>query len=536
MTQRQPESTSAFRDVDSEHGQSATHSSRSGSQPEQRSLFDDVVEQSVAGVTAQSPAGISSFIDGTLPDADAINFWFGNIREQVSQQGFAQWKLSAEQRLVREIAEIDHIVGQQLNAVLHHERFQALESAWRGLHMVVLSAHAERSRQVRVRVLNLPWREVQRDFERANEFDNSQLFKKVYEDEFGTPGGIPFSVLIGNYEIHPRPSKAHPHDDVSILGHLAGIAGAAFCPFVCGASPSMFGVDDFTELQHTQDLGRGFQLPEFVKWRSLRSEDEARFLGVALPRILMREPHKQEDTEGFCFAEDVAGPNAKKYLWGNAAFAWAGVVIRSFAQTGWLAEIRGTERNRDGGGLVGNLPNISFGTDRDGVALRSSTDLIVTDQQESELAKLGFLPLCQCHDTQYSAFYSSQSIQKPATYDSAVATANANISSMLQYMLCVSRFSHYLKVIARDIVGSATEPEEMQTKLDSWIKNYVTPDDSARPEVKARRPLRQAEVNVNRDPGKPGAFQCTFSLLPHYQLDDLSASIRLQTTFSKREN
>ncbi|MCA9128723.1 MAG: type VI secretion system contractile sheath large subunit [Planctomycetales bacterium] len=499
-------------------------------------FLDQVIEQAVDSSTTRTDARMAGIVDGSLSDEEVLRLWFGNLEERVAQLGFANWKRAVSRRLTHDTAEIDQLLSDQLNAVLHHPRFQELESAWRGLAMTVEAAHQERTGQIRVRMLNVSWREIHRDFERANEFDGSQLFKKIYEDEFGTPGGIPFSVMIGNYEIHPRPTAAHPQDDVAVLRHLAGVAAAAFCPFVCGAAPSMFGVDSFLDLQATKDLSRGFQLAEFLKWRSLRKEDEARFVGIALPRILMREPYKLEDTEGFCFTENVVAEHVDNYLWGNAAFAWATVLIRAFAQTGWLADIRGTERNREGGGLVTGLPTVPFGTDREGVALRSSTDLLVTDQQEAELAKLGFLPLCQCHDTEYAAFYSSQSIQTPATYDSAVATANANISSMLQYMLCVSRFSHYLKVIARDIIGSATEPEEMRTRLDAWIKDYVTPDDSARPEVKARRPLRQAEVSVVRDPGKPGTFMCTFSLLPHYQLDDLSASIRLQTTFSKRDS
>ncbi len=506
------------------------------------SMFDEVLQSPVAGVDLESQPktdfrGIfSDFIAGNLTVERALRLWFGEVRQQVSEQGFEQWKRSAAFRMSLAIAEIDRILDEQLNAVLHAPRFQALEASWRGLQMVINSAQDEETRQVRVRVLNVSWREVQRDFERASEFDNSQLFRKIYEDEFGSPGGIPFSMLIGDYEIHPRPTPDHPYDDVAVLGHMAGVAAAAFCPFVCGAAPSLFGVDNFYDLEHTKDLARGFQLPEFVKWRALRRSEEARFIGIAMPRILMREPYETKDTTGFCFKEDVAALDARNYLWGNAAYAWAGVLIRSFARTGWLADIRGTERNRDGGGIVSNLPSISFGTDRMGVGRRSSTDLIVTDQQEATLAKLGFLPLCHCHDTEYAAYYSSQSIQLPATYDSPVATANANISSMMQYMLCVSRFAHYLKVIARDVVGSATEPEEMQTILDRWVKEYVTPDDSARPEVKARRPLRQAEVSITQDPGRPGTFQCTFSLLPHYQLDDLTASIRLQTTTTKRDN
>ncbi len=489
-----------------------------------------------AAAAAPAASQLQQFLRGRLSTEESLQLWFGDVSGQVAHQGFPQWKRTAALQLSRDIAEIDHLLSQQLNAVLHHPRFQALEASWRGLEMLVDATRAEGTRQIRVRLLNVSWKEVQRDFERANEFDNSNIFRKVYEDEFGTPGGIPYSLLVGDYEIHPRPTAEHPYDDIATLGHMAGVAAAAFCPFVCAASPSMFGVDNFLDLQHTQDLARGFRLPEFVKWRSLRKREDARFVGLAMPRILMREPYRQQETKGFCFAEDVSANHVGNYLWGNAAYAWAGVLIRTFSQTGWLADIRGTERNREGGGLVVNLPSVSFGTDRDGVGLRSSTDLIVTDQQESSLAKLGFLPLCQCHDTDYAAFYSSQSIQEPTAYDSPVATANANISTMLQYMLCVSRFAHYLKVIARDIVGSAIEPEEMQSTLDSWIKQYVTPDDSARPEVKARRPLRQAEIAVVREPGRAGSYQCTFSLLPHYQLDDLSASIRLQTTMQRREN
>lgn len=500
------------------------------------SLLDQVFQQALAeSNTEASSARLDDFIQGKLDSKQALELWFGDVRAQSEQVGFAEWKKNAARRLSYQIGEIDRVVTLQLNEVIHAKRFQSLESSWRGLHMLTESAHAEGSRQVRVRFLNVSWREVQRDFERASDFDNSELFRRIYEDEFGAPGGIPYSVLIGDYEIHPRPTPEHPFDDVAILGDMAGVAAAAFCPFVCGASPALFGVDDFLELQHTQDLKRGFLLPEFVKWRSMRQLEDARFVGIALPRILMRAPYRPEQTTGFCFREDVSVNHLRNYLWGNAAFAWGCVLIRSFSRTGWLADIRGTERNRDGGGMVANLPSVSFGTDRNGVALRSSTDLIVTDKQEAEFAKLGFLALSQCHDTEYAAYYSSQSIQEPAAYDNEVATANANISTMLQYMLCVSRFSHYLKVIARDMVGSATEPEELQSKLDSWVKRYVTPDEHATPETKARLPLRQATVSVVRDPGMPGSFQCKFSLLPHYQLDDLSASIRLQTTMRGRD-
>lgn len=487
------------------------------------------------------PAGsdglFQQFTSGQLSNSDALRLWFGNYRLEIEKQGFQDWKSIACLRLSHYIAEIDRAISEQLNLVLHHPRFQQLEASWRGLQLLVNSVAAERARGITsivVRVLNISWREIHRDFERAIEFDSSQLFKKIYEDEFGTPGGIPYSVMIGDYEIHPRPTADHPFDDIAILGHLAGVAAAAFCPFVCGAAPAMFGVNSFSELEHTKDLARGFDLTEFVKWRSLRRTEDARFVGIALPRILLRGPYAQEDTPGFCFTEEVSGPTPASYLWGNAAYAWGTVLVRTFAECGWFADIRGTDRNRDGGGLVAGLPSIGYSTDRPGVVSRTSTDLIVTDRQESELSKLGFLPLCQCYDTEFCAFYSSQSMQEPAKYDDAEATANANLSSMLQYMLCVSRFAHYLKVLARDEIGSVTEPSDLQDRLDRWIKQYVTPDQNAKMESKAKRPLRKAEVTVTSEPEKPGSYQLIFRLLPHYQLDDLSVSIRLQTTETKR--
>lgn len=511
-------------------------------------LLEEIVASTQQGVADASTAASSTnsaanpavpleaFLNDRLSPQKLLELWFGDFETSIRERGFEPWKTQAARVLTCQIAEIDRLLADQLNETLHHPRFQALEAAWRGVEMLINATSDEGSEAVRIRLLNLSWRELQRDFERHSEFDQSQIFKKIYEEEFGSPGGVPYGVLVGNYEIHPRPAADHPFDDIAVLEEMAGVAAAAFCPFVCAASPSLFGVDDFRELERTSDLAKGFLLPEFVKWRSLRNQEDARFVGVAMPRIIMRKPYETLDTHGFVFKEDVTAAHQDKYLWGNAAFAWATVLVRSFARSGWLADIRGVERNRDGGGLVTDLPALSFATDRPGVALRPSTDLVVTDQQEAELAKLGFLPLAQCHDTEYSAFYSSQSIQAPKKYDSDVATANASISTMLQYMLCVSRFAHYLKVIARDRVGAATEPEELQAELDGWIKQYVTPDDTARPDVKARRPLRQAEISVTKEPGKAGSYQCKFSLLPHYQLDDLSAAIRVQTTLDHRKD
>lgn len=466
--------------------------------------------------------------------------WLQLVRRLSGEQYhlYSQWKTEVASALTHLVAELDELISEQVNEVLHHRRFQRLEAAWRGLRLVLDAVVEERGRgasNIIVRVLSVTWREIHRDFERAVEFDSSHLFKKIYEEEFGTAGGLPFGVMIGDYEVQPRPTGEHPFDDMAILENMAGVAAAAFCPFVCSASPAMFGVDSFAELEHTKDLRRGFQLAEFVKWRSLRRLEDARFIGLAIPRIVLRSPYAIGDSEGFCFVENSAGKQPDCFLWGSAAFAWATVLVRAFSESGWLADIRGSERNRDGGGLVTRLPLVPFDSCRPEVSRRSCVDLIVTDLQEAELSRLGFLSLCQCFDSPYCAFYSSQAIQEPMTYDDPLATNNAKLSGMLQYILCVSRFSHYLKVLARDAIGSVNEPEELERILDRWVKQYVTPDEDARPESKAKRPLRSAEIEVTRHPERPGTYQLIFRLLPHYQLDDLSVSIRLQTTEAKSE-
>lgn len=472
---------------------------------------------------------LGRFLAGEMSVAEALALWLSKGLPARPIVDPAAWKRAALQELAWHVARIDRVISSQLNEVLHHPRFQKLESGWRGLRMLVDAGSAGGRNQTVIRMLGVSWKEIQRDFERATEFDSSELFRKVYEHEFGAPGGLPFGTMICDYEIHPRPTSEHPFDDLAILGKMAGVAAAAFCPMVFGASPALFGVDNFLPLEREVNLAAGFQGPEFVKWRSLRKSEDSRFVGLALPRILMREPWRLQDSKGFCFVEDVSGREIDGYLWGNAAFAWGQVLIRCFQESGWLADIRGTDRNTEGGGLVTGLPQIPFATDRRGVAFRPSTDLVITDRQEAEFSRLGFLPLCQCHDSPYAAFYGSQSIQESASYDSDAATTNARISAMLQYMLCTSRFAHYMKVIARDLVGSHSEPDQLQDLLDRWVKEYVTPDSDATPEARARRPLREAEVMVTRDPGKPGSFVCKFSLLPHYQLDELNASIRLQT-------
>lgn len=456
----------------------------------------------------------------------ALSAWLGVEPSEFSRQSLVRI-------LNRDVALIDELLGDQINAIIHAPPFQKLEAAWRGLEYLAKVAEQEGDRErIRIRFLDVSWREVERDLERAIEFDTSELFKKIYENEFGVAGGKPFGVMIGNYEIQPWPSKGHPHRDIDTLKKLSGIAAAAFCPFIAGVSPIMFGLDDFTGLEGVENIRGGFSQAEFTEWNAFRQTEDARFVGLAMPRVLMRLPYETNDAraDGFCFKEEVTDRDRSGFLWGNAAFAFGEVMIRAFAQCGWLAQIRGVQRNVTGGGLVTGLPVQSFGTDKSGVIPKSSTDTMITDRQESELSNLGFLPLVHCHDTEFSAFYSTQTVQKPKEYQDSASTQNAKISSMLQYILCSSQFAHYLKVLARDKVGTFQEMSELQMFLHNWIYEYVTPDDKARAETKASRPLRSAEVLLREDPAQPGRYLVTFKLWPHYQLDDLVASIRMKTT------
>jgi type VI secretion system ImpC/EvpB family protein len=488
--------------------------------------------------TRAPPGLLDSFLQARTV-RDALRQWLGTDefpeREEVAR------------RLNRDIAQIDQLLNEQLNAVLHAPSFQKLEASWRGLrHLVQRAAEEGEEAEVRVRILNVTWRELERDFERAIEFDQSQLFRKVYEDEFGRPGGTPFGLLLGDYEIHPRISSDHPQNDVNVLRHIAQVAAASFCPFVAATNPSMFAVDSFSDLELTLDHERTFSQLDYLQWNNLRRMEESRFVGLVLPRILMRLPYEvdcseefrnhPEQVRRFQFQEDVRGPDRAKYLWGNAAYAFGGVVIRAFANSGWFADIRGVQRNMEGGGLVTGLPIHSFGTDKLGVAVKSSTEVVVTDTLEKHLSELGFMPLCDCHDTEFSAFYSTHSVQKPNRYDRADANRNAEISARLQYMLCVSRFAHYIKVLARSKVGAYHEAQDFEHFLHDWLFRYVTSDSEATMETKSRRPLRDARVQVTDTPGKPGAFQCVMHLSPHFELDQVVASVRLATELSPLRN
>ncbi|MBN1851492.1 MAG: type VI secretion system contractile sheath large subunit [Pirellulales bacterium] len=503
----------------SELGAAGTDADR---RPHQRSLLDQLIEAGHVS-TSDREQRLGQFLRA-ITVGQALTLWFGVPASSLEVDTICR-------HLGRAIVSIDRLLNDQINEILHHPHFQVLEAAWRGLDYLVDQASKNADPKIEIRVLDISWNELESDLERASNFDRSQLFQKVYEQEYGQAGGSPFGLFIGNYEIHPWPSEGHPHDDITTLSRVAGVMAAAFCPFIAAASPTLFGIDDFSQLELVHDLVSGFQERGFIRWRSFRETEDARFIGLVLPRVLMRLPYKLDESriDRFCFTEDVASADRRKYLWGNAAYAFGEVVMRSFANTGWLAEIRGARPDANWGGLVTGLPVHSFGTDRIGIATKSSTEIMIAENQERDLSYLGFIPLIPCHDTEYSAFYSNSSVQKPAQYDRPAATQNARLSSMLQYTLCVSRFAHYLKVIARNKMGSFADPEQLERLLHDWIVQYVVDDDKAPPETKARRPLREARIEVHKDPARPGHYRCMFHLRPHYQLDNLTAAISLRT-------
>lgn len=435
---------------------------------------------------------------------------------QVAEGAMAPSK-SAEATINARIAQIDKLISDQLNEVMHHPDFQKLEASWRGLHYLVYNS--ETSERLRIRVMNISKKDLLKDFERASEFDQSALFKKIYEEEFGMFGGSAYGALIGDYEFSNHPQ------DLSLLEELSHVAAAAHAPFLSAADPGLFNLESFTDIGQPRDLAKIFQSVEYAKWKSFRDSEDSRYVALTVPHILMRLPYGRETkpVEAFNFEEDVSGLDHGKYLWGNAAYALGTRLTDAFAKYGWTAAIRGVE----GGGLVEGLPTHTFKTDDGEVALKCPTEVAITDRREKELADLGFVPLVHCKGTDYAAFFSTQTANKPKVYDTDFANANARLSSQLQYILAVSRFAHYLKSIMRDKVGSFMTRKNAEDFLNRWISNYVLLDDDAGQEAKSQYPLREARVEVAEQPGKPGAYRAVAFLKPHYQLDELTISLRL---------
>jgi type VI secretion system protein ImpC len=468
----------------------------------ERSLLDQIVEE---GRLARDPSARERGKD--------------LVKEFVHQvlEGSMTVSKDAEMMIAARIAQIDHLVSLQLNEVLHAPQFQKLEGTWRGLKYLL--DQSETSDKLKIKVLNVTKKELLRDLQRAPEFDQSAMFKKVYEEEYGIFGGAPFGALVGDYEFGRGP------EDIELLEKVAQVASAAHAPFLTATSPEMLNMDSFTAIDAPRDMAKIFDSSEYAKWKSFRQSEDSRYVGLCLPHVLMRLPYGKNGVQidGFNYEEGVDGTDHDKYLWGNAAYALGARLTQAFAQYGWCAAIRGVE----GGGLVEGLPTHTFTTDSGDVALKCPTEAPITDRREKELADLGFIPLVHCKGTDYAAFFSVQSGQKAKVYDSEAANANARLSTQLPYILAISRFAHYLKSMMRDKLGSFMSRTECERFLNQWIVNYVTPDDSAAPSVKASHPLRDARIEVSEVPGKPGVYRAVSFLRPHFQLDELSVSLRL---------
>jgi type VI secretion system protein ImpC len=419
------------------------------------------------------------------------------------------------------VAEIDRKLSEQINLIIHHEDFKALEGTWRGLHYLV--TNTETDEKLKIRVMNISKKDAGRTLRKfkGTAWDQSPLFKKIYEEEYGTPGGAPYGCLIGDY------SFDHSPPDVDMLLSMSQISSASHTPFIAAAAPTLMNMDTWQELMDPRDITKIFQTPDYAAWRSLRNSEDSRYIGLTMPKTLSRLPYgaKTNPVEDFDFEEDTEGADHSKYVWSNAAYAMGANINRAFKLHGWCARIRGSES----GGMVEELPVHTFPTDDGGVDMKCPTEIAITDRREAELAKAGLMPLSHWKNTDYAVFVGAQSLQKPQVYDDPDATANANLAARLPYLFATCRFAHYLKCIVRDKIGSFKEREDMERWLNKWIMNYVTADPNASEEVKSEYPLAAAEVTVAEVAGNPGYYTSKFFLRPHFQLEGLTVSLRLVT-------
>jgi type VI secretion system protein ImpC len=457
------------------------------------------------------------------PKSDEAKSAVEQAVQTLAQQALAQTQLIGKDTLKTiesMIAALDQKLSEQINLILHHADFQKLEGAWRGLHYLV--NNTETDEMLKIKVMNISKQDLGKTLKRykGTAWDQSPLFKRMYEEEFGMFGGEPFGCLVGDYYF----DQSAP--DVELLGEMAKIAAAAHAPFIAGASPSVMQMDSWQELSNPRDLTKIFTTPEYAAWRSLRESDDSRYIGLAMPRFLSRLPYgaRTNPVEAFNFEEDTGAAAHERYTWANAAYAMAMNINRSFKEYGWCSRIRGIES----GGAVEGLPAHTFPTDDGGVDMKCPTEIAISDRREAELAKNGFMPLVHRKNSDFAAFIGAQSLQKPAEYDDPDATANANLAARLPYLFATCRFAHYLKCIVRDKIGSFKERDEVQSWLQDWILQYVDGDPAHSSEsTKARKPLAAAEVLVEEDESNPGYYSSKFFLRPHYQLEGLTVSLRL---------
>ncbi|MGE5451687.1 MAG: type VI secretion system contractile sheath large subunit [Acidobacteriota bacterium] len=476
---------------------------QTGALLESVSLLDDIVSQSKVAKNDTEHARAKDLITELVKEV---------------MQGTVTVSDNLSATIDARIAELDQLLSMQLSEVMHAPEFQKLESSWTGLHY--LCKQTSTGEQMKIKVFNATKKELVKDFKTAIDFDQSALFKKVYEEEFGTFGGAPFATLVGDYEI------GRGAEDMYFIEQMSHVAAASHAPFISSASAEIMGLESFTDLGKPRDMSKVFDTVEYAKWKSFRESEDSRYVALTLPRFLGRlpfDPKEGNTTEGFNYVESVDGTNHDKYLWVNAAYAFGARLTAAFENYGWCAAIRGVE----GGGLVEDLPTHTFKTDDGEVALKCPTEIAITDRREKELSDLGFVPLVHCKNTDYAAFFGAQSVQKSKKYDNPAANANAALAAQLQYIFSVCRIAHYLKAMMRDKIGSFASAGNVETFLNSWIGQYVLADDSASHEAKAKYPLREASIEVQEVPGRPGTYRAVAFVRPHFQLDELSVSLRL---------
>lgn len=482
-------------------------------------------EQAATGGTALSEADdFSSLLKQSFkPRSERAATEVENAVNTLVQQALADTSLIKDDVLdtIDEmIARLDEKLSAQVNEILHNETFQQIESAWRGLHYLVNNSETDAT--LKLRVMNVSKQELYRDLRLYPDakWDQSPLFKAIYEQEFGQLGGQPYGALVGDYHFD------HSAVDIRLLRDLGKIAAAAHAPMISGAAPSLMGMDSWTELTNPRDLSKIFDTPDYAAWKSLRDSENSRYVGLCMPRVLARQPYgaKSLPVEEFNFEEETDGHTGRKYAWMNAAYAMAANINRAHKEWGWTVRIRGVQS----GGEVINLPTHTFPTDDGSVDLKCPTEIAISDRRENELSKSGLLPLIHRKNTDKAAFIGAQSLYRPKKYDKEEATAADNLSARIPYMFAVSRFSHYLKCMVRDQIGETKERQELERWLQSWINQYVDADPAnSSAIVKARKPLAAARVDVFEDAENPGFYGARFYLRPHFQLEGMDIGMSL---------
>lgn len=471
---------------------------------EELSLLDRIVQEGKMAVEPSQKAYAKTLL--------------GQFATQILDEGMKTAPDKGVVAMINErVAEIDRILTDQLNAIMHHEEFQKLEASWHGLHDMVMGT--ETGPTLKLRLLNVSKKELLKDLETAVDHDMSTLFKKVYEEEYGTFGGNPYSLLIGDYYFGRHPQ------DVALLQRLSKVAAAAHAPFIAAAAPSLFDMGEFTELGVPRDLSKIFESAELASWRGFRETEDSRYVALVLPRYAARLPYgaKTVPVESFNFEEDVNGKDHSKYLWANSAYQLGLRITDAYAKHSWTTAIRGVE----GGGKIAGMTAHTYKTDEGDVVLKCPTEVTITDRREKELNDLGFIAAVNSKGSDFAAFFGGQTVNKPKLYNLDAANANAALSSRLPYVLAASRFAHYIKVIMRDKVGSFQTRQSVETYLNNWLSAYVLLSPNATQGEKARFPLAEGRVDVTEVAGKPGAYSATVFLRPHFQMEELTTSIRL---------